>query len=137
MAYCSLGCDPCCSACRKGQYLTHWCTCCIPPRSVISSHITVCSYISMPTTAKSTSAHPLKTCRTQWTSSVRVLWRTSMSGCTSASRFRLSASKTQLMWLGLTPLLGKITCQDILVLRTRVTFSTVSSCHIVAASNHL
>jgi len=41
----------------------------------------------------------------------------------SASRLRLNASKMQLMWLGSTQLLDKITCQDVLVLGTCVAFS--------------
>jgi len=41
----------------------------------------------------------------------------------STSRLKLNAAKTQLMWLGLSPLLDKIACQEVLVLGSRVAVS--------------
>ena len=39
------------------------------------------------------------------------------------NRLKLNAAKTQLMWLGLSPLLDKIACQEVLVLGARVAVS--------------
>ena len=41
----------------------------------------------------------------------------------SMNRLKLNAAKTQLMWLGLSPLLDKIACQEVLVLGARVAVS--------------
>ena len=39
------------------------------------------------------------------------------------NRLKLNAAKTQLMWLGLSPLLDKVACQEVLVLGARVAVS--------------
>ena len=41
----------------------------------------------------------------------------------STNRLKLNAAKTKLMWLGLSPLLDKIACQEVLVLGARVAVS--------------
>ena len=43
--------------------------------------------------------------------------------CLSMNRLKLNAAKTQLMWLGLSPLLDKIACQEVLVLGARASLS--------------
>jgi len=58
---------------------------------------------------------------THWTSSIACL--ADVNVWLSANRLRLNALKTQLMWLGLTQLLERITSQDVIVLGTRAAFS--------------
>ena len=41
----------------------------------------------------------------------------------SACRLRLNAAKTQLLWLGLSQLVDRVDCHDVLVLGTRVAIS--------------
>ena len=56
----------------------------------------------------------------------------------SMNRLKLNTAKTQLMWLGSSPLLDKIACQEVLVLGARIavssplatlTSSSTASCH--------
>jgi len=47
----------------------------------------------------------------------------------SASTLRFNVSKTQMLWIGSTQLLDRITCQDVLVLSTRVAFSDTARDH--------